>query len=93
MASERDIDEVYELIDGLLRAGRFDTIDAILKSIRIDVLDTDLIITYLTVTFPACHVLPSRKEFFDKAKQVFIDRGEQDIEGLLYGLDSKGKLE
>lgn len=81
------IDGVFVGVDSLLRAGAFDSVNQILLTLPIEEIDTDLVLAFLTITAAARSLLPDRSHYFARAKELFIKRGEEDIEGLLVGLE------
>ena len=57
---DRAMDVMYESIDALLCAGRFDEVDQALKGVDLDRLSKQLQVGLLTITFAARSRLPSR---------------------------------
>jgi hypothetical protein len=47
-----DIDLIYDIVDLMLRDGRFDLVDALLTQVDIKNVSIDVLLAYLTTTFP-----------------------------------------
>ncbi len=80
------LDILYDKIDGMLKAGKFDDVDDVLRSVDPRSLSLDLLLGVLTATLPARSKLPFRKEFFKNVVEVLKERCQWE-EGLLTGLD------
>lgn len=63
--TDTEIDVIYTLIDGLENAGLFNLIDEVLE-LEPKFMDIDMVLSILTVTYPARHKLNNRKAFYDK---------------------------
>ncbi len=79
------LDTVYLAIDDLCTAGKFTSVEGVLHQVN-ESLSTDLILGILTTTMSARRHLPSRPQIVERARQLFVVRGEDDVEGLMRGL-------
>ena len=79
------LDILYDAVDKRLHAGELAEIDWILKKSSPAFLTTDIILALLTVTMPVKTKLYNRESFFQKSKQVILERHKTD--GLLDGLE------
>jgi len=72
MATDRDIDVIYDYFDSCMRHGEFDVIDGILLSLcsSLPSMDLDIALTYLTASYPVKSKLPNRKVFFCKCLET-----------------------
>lgn len=83
---DKALDLVYASIDQMLRSERFSEVNTLLDSLLLADYSTDVLLTLLTATFPAKSHLPSRLTFYEKARHLLDQRGE-DVETLLVGLE------
>ena len=83
--SEANIDLIYDVVDAMLRDGRFDLVDGMLMEVNLQG-DADTLLAYLTVTLPAKSKLDQRAHFFACVEQELKLRGEW-RETLLAGLE------
>lgn len=81
------LDSLFDVIDYLLRCGKFQHIDDILDAINVGEEPEDILLTFLTGTLPARSKLNRRADFFNRVKQLYVELGEPDIDGLLGGLE------
>lgn len=72
MATHKEIDEVFNLIDDLLLRGKFEEVDSILDSVDILNTDLDILLTYLTTTLAAKDILKSREKFLEKVEPLCL---------------------
>jgi hypothetical protein len=84
------IDNIYDTVDDLLIAKKFDEVNQILESLDIDNMEVVYLLSYLTITLPAWKQLKYRATFFDKCKESFIKRKEN-VDELLNGLKYYGQ--
>ena len=68
---DKEIDEIYDKIDELLKDSNFFTVNEFLGGINITILNIDYILTILTATLAAKSKLPNREIFLLKAKNFF----------------------
>ena len=80
---DKQLDEIYDKIDALCWASKWEEIDSILAGIDVDTMDINLLLGYLTTSSWAKSHLKNRVEFFNKVKER--TRGEP--ESLLQGLE------
>lgn len=73
--SDKDLDDIYEAIDALLRAGSFKFLDELIRDweARAWRTDVDILLAYATATLPAKSKLPSRKSFMVRCLQLHSD--------------------
>jgi hypothetical protein len=83
---DKALDLVYASVDQMLRSSRFANVDSLLSTVPIENYSTDILLTLLTVTYPAKHRIPSRAGFFQSTRNILQQRGE-DVDTLLVGLD------
>jgi len=74
--SDKQLDEIYDSIDALLRLGAWNFLDELLlywgsAAWRIEV---DMLLAYATCTFPAKSNLPSRKFFMEACFRFHPDK-------------------
>ena len=72
MATHKEIDEVFNLIDDLLLRGKFEEVDSILDSVDILNTDLDILLAYLTTTLAAKDILKSREKFLEKVEPLCL---------------------
>lgn len=74
--SDKDLDDIYEAIDALLRAGSFKFLDELLRDWEARAWRTplDILLAYATATFPAKSKLPSRKMFMDRCLRLYSSK-------------------
>ena len=84
------LDAIFDTIDDLCLAGKFDEVDNVLKNVDIQNEPTTLLIGYLTITLMAHkgNKLNCRTLFYDKVEEELRRRGETEkrIKNLLVGL-------
>ncbi len=85
MTKEVNIDPIYDIIDAMLRDGKFDLVDAMLSQVDMSG-DVDVLLAYLTATFSAKSKLHNRASLFHRVEQVLKERDEW-RETLLTGLE------
>jgi hypothetical protein len=79
--------EIFYTIDKFCTEGNFKDCDTILQVLDLNRLNTNLIISFLTITLPAKQHLQSRKQFFEKVVKHFeVTEPSRDVQ-LLMGLD------
>jgi hypothetical protein len=79
------LDIIYDQVDEMLLAGKFDDVDHLLGGIDVGMLSVDLLIGILTATLPARQRLANRPLFYARVEQALTERGELKT-GLLEGL-------
>jgi hypothetical protein len=80
---------LFDQIDSMLVAGRFDEIDELLHNASVASLHEDILISLLSITLVAARRLRYRAEFFRSVKSV-LGRRRDNVESLLIGLDGNG---
>lgn len=80
------LDLVYDQVDEMMLASKFDELNQVIDALDTDGLSLDIILGVLTITLPAKSKLTARAKFFDAAKQTLMIR-EEYREGLLNGLN------
>jgi hypothetical protein len=81
------LDEVYDIVDALLRAGEWPAADAILRSqAPVSLVPTDKLLALLVATAPAKSRLPGRAAFLAEVRSAMAARGEDEAR-LLEGLE------
>ncbi len=86
-AVDAALDLIYDQVDEMLKAGKFDQVNQLLSTVEANSLSLDLLLGLLTVTLPARCRLPARSRLFREAETVLKLRGEWE-EGLLTGLEN-----
>lgn len=86
MSLDATLDGIYGQIDFLMTEGRFEEIDGTLSSLKVGDIGIDLCLGYLTATLPAKSKLPSRRDFYSRAKEYALEYGF-DEPGLFDGLE------
>jgi len=82
----KGLDIIYDYMDERLISGEFDLINTYLSSLDIKNATLHLLLAILTITLPAKHELPYRKEFYKLCEQEIIRRNEMK-KNLLIGLE------
>ena len=80
------LDVIFDSIDELLLASRFDACDSALLLLPVASLTNAQLLTVLTATLQARSLLPSRTQIFDAVKVTLTNRGA-DVEAMLVGLE------
>ena len=80
------LDILYDNIDDMLLAGKFQQIDSYLTEIHIPGLSKHILLGILTITFAAKTRLLAREAFFFKVKDELTKRNETNVGELLQGL-------
>lgn len=80
------LDLIYDKIDDLFHARKFEEVDSLLGKIDIRNSPLDILLGYLTATLPAKSRLPSRAKFFHDVEAFLRETGRME-EGLLSGLE------
>lgn len=83
-----EVYDVFVWVNDRLNAGSFEEVDTVVQNLLIEELDTNILLAFLTITAAASHELPGRQNFFNRVKWLFIQRGEEEIDALLAGLES-----
>lgn len=83
---ERAVDLLFERVDDLLLEGRMNECDAILRTIDIDQLDSNLMVSLLSITLPAASELPYRPTLVARVESSFMKTDPERTAGLLRGL-------
>lgn len=86
---EDAIDLLFEQVDDLLLAGRFNDCDKILQKVDIDRLETNLMIGLLSVTLAAAKELPNRALVMSAIRESLTRSDPARVERLLNGLVEK----
>jgi len=71
---DRAIDKLYEEIDDLLLAGKFDEVNARLLRVKPGELEPLIALGWLTITFAAKHKLSNRSVYYDRVEMNFYSR-------------------
>lgn len=73
--SDKQLDEIYDAIDALMRAGAWSFLDELFVTweMRIWRTDVDILLAYATASFPAKSKLPSRKFFMSSCLRIYPD--------------------
>jgi len=74
-ASE-SLDVIYQTINRLLMAGRFDEVDAMLSTLDVESQGIELLLAIAIMTRPASDELKSREAFFERAWKTFKKNGK-----------------
>ncbi len=82
---DSELDKVYDNIDALLSSSNFEQCNSLLRGLNVNETGTDLLLGYLTATFPAKSRLPYRDTFYQNVEKVMLERKESEP-GLLTGL-------
>jgi len=82
------LDMVYDTIDGLLLAGRFDECDRLLGAVKPGGCPAYILLGLLTVTLPAGGKLPQRGKLMGLVRKALRVQG-LDADGLLAGLEGE----
>ena len=80
------MDDCYDVINDLFITGNFKAVDLMLRIVSVPDIDIDGMLTLLTTSSWAYKKLPYRETFLKKVEEELIKRGEDNIEGLLSGL-------
>lgn len=75
MATDEEIDEIFNFINGLFKKELFSTVDMIIKNIPVERQDSEIILSYMTITLPAKSKLPSRNDFVQRSIETLKERG------------------
>ena len=86
MASQRELDQVYDRLDAMLRVGQFEDFDRLLYHTDPWAEDVDVVLTHLTVSLPARTKLPSRPSFCHRVRTMLEAKGEP-ADAILMGLE------
>lgn len=81
--TDEKIDRIYDKIDRLLYEGKFDVVDKILGNVTTKYLNSDFLITFLTVTLPAKSKLLNRPRLYHHTSYYIL---------CCYGNDYKNKV-
>ena len=79
--------DVFSWADERFRSGAFEEVNSLIDEMVVADLDSDTVLAFLTCSSWAADKIPVRPAFFQRAKALFIERGEEDIDGLLSGLE------
>lgn len=85
MASQLELDVIYDSVDELARAGNFVDLDGWLQKLSLNDQDNDCLLAWLTATLSVKTKLPGRVDFVCRVTTVLMKRGEKTSE-LLKGL-------
>jgi hypothetical protein len=77
---------LFERMDELLSAGKFQLCDDLLRSIDLQRLDTNLVVAVLSITLVAADHLPYRQRFVERAVQRLEHLAPERVDRLLDGL-------
>ena len=69
MATDKQLDAIYNDIDDLLLGGNFQEVDVILSKIPEDA-EIDILLAYLTITFAAKSKLKNRAAFYSMVERL-----------------------
>jgi len=84
----RAIDAIFQEVNSLLVASRFDDCDQLLRRIDLDRIPPLLLASFLTITVAAKEQLPTRAEFYRQVRdRVETQRGVEGANRLLAGLE------
>lgn len=83
------IDAVYDWLDELMLAGKFEEVDAILKRAEPVSFKDITMLAFATITLSARERLPERAGYVARARAALVARGRtpEEISDLLYGLE------
>jgi hypothetical protein len=84
MGIDSQLDKIYSTIDILLIQGKFEEVNRILEQNKNNK-SIDLLLGYLTITFPAKSKLPFRPELLKRAEFI-IELQQESSKELLRGL-------
>jgi hypothetical protein len=88
MSMDDYFDMAFEWFDERFSRGEFQLADDWLRLARFENLTEDTIVALLCATLPAKHLLPSRKEFLEKAYNRLVELDLKDqIPEILKGLE------
>ena len=78
---------LYDRIDTMLSAGQMSEVDAELSALDVSLFSPTMLCGWLTITFSARHLLPSRVDLFNRIEQKMLaELGEVRTERILKGL-------
>ncbi len=83
---EESLDVIFDTIDEMLLASKFDECDLALSKIPVNNLSNAQLLTILTATLAAKEHLSNRRSLVDRVKKQLARRGA-DVTGLMMGLD------
>ena len=85
--TRQKIKEVFQLLDGHLLNGDYNTVDNILSTLDTNDINIKVLIGYLSITNPWKNELKSRGELLDKIEIKLLDEvGETRTDNILKGL-------
>lgn len=84
--SEQAVDLLYEHVDDLLLAEDFKRCDALLQTVDLKRLDSNLMVSLLTMTAPAKAALPYRASLLQRARKALETIAPGRADRLLMGL-------
>ena len=82
----KQLDELYDSVDDLLRENKFDEVDQMLQDVNLRQAGVIKMIGYLTITFPVRSALAYRSKFYEAVRQELIALG-RNADALLKGLE------
>jgi hypothetical protein len=80
------VDILFGHVDDLLLAGKFGRCNEFLQTIDLKRLDTNLIVSLLSMTRAAADLLPYRRALLDRARTVLAEKAPGRVDRLLHGL-------
>jgi hypothetical protein len=72
---DRALDNLYDTVDDLLLAEKFEECDRILRDVDVRTSDVHMLLGYLTITLAAHSKLPYRAAFYEQVRQELTIRG------------------
>lgn len=89
--TEKALDLVFENLDDLFRAGKFDEADKILNVVDLNQLDTNLLSGFMSATYPARDKLISRPDFMKRVRVKLTELVPKRVDAIMKGLDEKAR--
>ena len=80
------LDLIYDTIDELMLAGKFDRLDTLLGEVEADACSADILLGLLTASLPGRSQLPSRALLYRHTERLLKERNQWE-DGLLNGLE------
>jgi hypothetical protein len=71
-------DIIYDTIDDTMLAGDYSSVNDFLKQVDVNQLETSLLLCILVITMPWISKLDYRITFFNKVREIFVGRHQQD---------------
>lgn len=84
--TDRALDKIFQWVDSSLKEGQrgIELCDSVLRSVLVSRLDEDILVGFLTSTYPASRLLRSRAEFAEKVRaRLASEIGREEAEALV----------